>query len=384
MTTCQKFLRMALLIFYWFLPVSYALSPPHPSPIIIGVIYNLTGPQRSLDIYSVRGAMLAVAQINAHGGVLDRPLQLIVQDGKSQPVAIRQAAENLAKNQNVTAVIGLSDTELAQAAMLSLANKKIFITSGATSSRLPEAAPGWLFLASSPDNEQAYAAAAFAVRKLKATQALLITQIDSQDTQLLGQHFEESYNKLEGKIVAHNQFTRDKPDISKQLAQVKLQETSPNVIYLAANPETTLELIKQIRKAGFNQPILGSDNFDLSNLEQLPLKLPGVLFFTTHAFIDARNPDPHVHQFINLFQSAYKQMPDNSFAALGYDTIRLLAKAISDAGSTDPDKVRNALLQVRDFTGVTGTIDYYQSPIPDKSITIIRLQGGQRAEAIQY
>ena len=383
MTQWKKVVLTALLVFY--LPVSYALSIPRAHPIVIGAIYNLTGPQSLLDIYSAHGAMLAVREINAAGGVLGRPLELKLQDGRGDPQVIKAEAEGFAYDKAINVVIGLANANLALAAIPPLAaNHKVFITSGATSPELPETAPGWVFLVSSPDDEQAYTAATFAIRKLKANQALLITQTDSRFIQLLGQYFKESYNKLGGKVIAYARFSADSPDITAQLHILKTQGIAPEIIYLAADPRMSLGIIRQIRSAGFNQPILACDSLDSSGLEQLPKNLPGILYFTTHAFINAQNPDPRVQQFIKAYEAAWRQTPDSSFSGLGYDTVQLLAQAISQAKSTDTEKIRAALLQMRDFKGVTGIINYSNSPIPDKSITMMRFQNGQRSLAVQY
>ncbi|HVV68999.1 MAG TPA: ABC transporter substrate-binding protein [Gammaproteobacteria bacterium] len=380
----KKAFLLVLFIFYC-LPASYALSKPRPHPIVIGAIYNLTGPQSILDIYSSRGAMLAVHEINAAGGILGSPLELDLRDGKTDTQVIKEEAESFAYKKAVIAVIGLSNANMALAAIPPLAsNHKLFITSGATSPKLPDIAPGWVFLASFPDDEQAYTAAAFAIRRLKATHALLITQSDNPFVQALSQFFEESYRKLGGEIIAYGQYSANSPDIAAELSVLKKQGIAPDIIYLAAGPRTSLKIIMQLRNAGFNQPIMACDSLDSSGLEQLPKNLPGTLYFTSHAFINKANPDPQVQKFIQAYTDAWQQPPDSGFSGLGYDTVRLLAQAISQAKSTDSAQIRKALLQTRNFEGVTGTMNYSNSPIPDKSITVMRFQHGQRSLAVQY
>ena len=75
------------------------------------------------------------------------------------------------------------------------------------------------------------------------------------------------------------------------------------------------------------------------------------------------------------------RQPD-AFAALGYDTARLLMAAIKSAGSTNPQAVRKALAVTHDFAGVTGTISYRGgSRIPAKSVSIIAVTGGRQTLA---
>lgn len=92
-------------------PASPAISGTH-GDIRIGAIYNLNGSQSSLDIPSARGAELAAEAINNNGGIGGRTLNLIMIDGKSDPAVIQKAATTLVNDKKVTAIIGMSDTDM--------------------------------------------------------------------------------------------------------------------------------------------------------------------------------------------------------------------------------------------------------------------------------
>ena len=119
-----------------------------PPPVRIGAIYNLTGGQSSLDSPSLDGARLAVERINAHGGLLGRRVELLERDGQTSEGAVQRAAASLVAS-GVCAIVGLSDTDQVLAAAPIAARAGVpFVTSGATSPRLTEQVPDWLFLAS--------------------------------------------------------------------------------------------------------------------------------------------------------------------------------------------------------------------------------------------
>ena len=90
----------------------------------ICAIYNLQGSQSPLDLPSARGARLAVREINALGGIDGREIELILCDGKSDPAKVRECAEGLLSN-NVSAMMGLSDTDMVLAAAPVAAEAKI-------------------------------------------------------------------------------------------------------------------------------------------------------------------------------------------------------------------------------------------------------------------
>jgi branched-chain amino acid transport system substrate-binding protein len=127
------------------------LVEPPGQIVKIGAIYNLEGSQSSLDLPSARGARLAVKGINALGGIDGRKIELILCDGKSDPAKVRECAAGLL-DENVSAMMGLSDTDMVLAAAPVAAGAGIpFVTSGATSPRLAEEYEG-LFLACFGDN----------------------------------------------------------------------------------------------------------------------------------------------------------------------------------------------------------------------------------------
>lgn len=350
---------------------------PGSTPLTIGVIYNLTGAQSTLDIFSLNGAKLAVAKANTAGGVLGKQIQLLVLDGKTDPAIIQKDAQQLGDNKNVTAVIGLNDTDMALAAIPTLAlHKKLFITSGATSPNLPNAALGWVFLACFSDNQQAEHAASFAYESLDATSALVIAQDDFLYAELLKKYFTKSYEQLGGNILATISYNHQSPDISKQLNELNKKGIQPQIIYVAGGPVMVLNIIRQVRAAHFKQPIMGGDSFDSSALDALKMPDMGTIYFTTHGFINPTNMNPRVQQFIHDYQAAYHTLPDSSFAGLGYDTVNVLLQAIRNANSLETDKIREALLHLQ-FIGVTGQFDY-SGYIPEKTITIIKFQDGQR------
>jgi len=101
-------------------------------------------------------------------------------------------------------------------------------------------------------------------------------------------------------------------------------------------------------------------------------------YFTTHSLMDPELGTEAVKKFIAAYQAEYNTPPENAFAGLGYDTVKLLADAIRRAGSDDPKAIREALSQTKDLPGVTGTITFQPgSRIPQKGVTVILVKDGK-------
>jgi branched-chain amino acid transport system substrate-binding protein len=338
--------------------------------IKIGAIYNLEGSQSPLDLPSARGARLAVEEINALGGIDGRKIELILCDGKSDPAKVRECAFGLL-DENVSAMMGLSDTDMVLAAAPVAAGAGIpFVTSGATSPRLAEEYEG-LFLACFGDNVQAAAGAEYAYNKMDLKTCSLLVDGDMEYARLLAGYFKVRYLDLGGEIIMEaNIHDSDLRNLSQAVG-----DHGPDMIYLAAGPEEAGAMIEVLRRAGIQRPVFGGDSFDSPELRREGM---GTIVFSTHALLDERSST--TGEFVRAYWAEYGYPPENAFSALGYDTVNLLADAINRAGSGDPKAILEALKNTSGFKGATGKISYQNgSRIPNKDVTMILLTDGRIA-----
>lgn len=349
---------------------SISMEEAQGQMIKIGAIYNLEGSQSPLDLPSARGARLAVKEINALGGIDGRRIELILYDGKSDPAKVRECAVGLL-DENVSAMMGLSDTDMVLAAAPVAAGAGIpFVTSGATSPRLAEEYES-LFLACFGDNVQAAAGAEYAYNKMDLKTCLLLVDGDMEYARLLAGYFKERYLDLGGEIIMEANINNS--DL-RNLVQA-VGNDGPDMIYLAAGPEEAGAMIESLRRAGIQSPVFGGDSFDSPELRRAGM---GTIVFSTHALLDERSST--TGEFARAYRAEYGYPPENAFSALGYDTVNLLADAINRAGSGDPKAILEALKNTSEFKGVTGKISYQNgSHIPNKDVTMISLTDGRIA-----
>jgi len=351
-----------------------------PAPIALGAIYNLTGGQAKLDVPSSRGARLAVEEVQRAGGLLGRPVQLVLEDGETNPAVIREKTAALLKRYpSTSALMGLSDTDMTLAAApVAAQNKRLFLTSGATSPLLPSQVPTYLFLACFGDNVQAAAGAEWAYQDLSARTAAVLYNSRDSYTRLLQEYFQTSFRELGGEVISVESYTPG------AMSQAVRRLRNADLIFFSALPDEAPVGVELLRQAGFQTSILGGDAFDSQGSWDKHPNLDKV-YFTTHAYLGADNPNPKVTVFRKAYGAAYPGSEPNAFAALGYDAARLLLEAIARAGSPDPAATLQALAGIHDFEGVTGAINYIGgSRIPLKSVTIIGIEGGRRRLIRQF
>jgi len=135
--------------------------------------------------------------------------------------------------------------------------------------------------------------------------------------------------------------------------------------------------VKQFRDKGVTLPIISGDGFDTPLLIEVAGEAANDTYVGTHASLE--NQDPMMQDFIAAYTEAYGVGPENAFAGLGYDTMYIIADALSRAADvTDPAAIRDAIAETTGLKGVTGTVTYEGgSHIPTKSVTINKVENGK-------
>lgn len=356
-------------------PSGTATPVPDTGPIRIGALYNLVGSQAPLDIPSAHGAQLATEEINLAGGILGRTVELILYDGRTDPQSLTVAASRLLERKPA-AIIGFSDTDQVRIAGRVLAPAGIpFITSGATSPRLPIELPR-CYLACFGDNAQAAAAAEYAVSRVGSKRACILEDRSMEYALLLGDYFSQAFTTLGGQILREEMFAGGETDFSRQIRAIGQLDPLPDLIYVACGPEDAGTIVRQLRESGLEQPVMGGDSFDSPTFLAAAKDMQNVTF-TTHCLLDEQGGSRQMKQFIAAYRQKWGVTPENAFAALGYDAIYLVASAIRQAGTTEGKDLEKALEETRDHIAVTGTISYGPgNHVPKKPVALLRLEAG--------
>jgi branched-chain amino acid transport system substrate-binding protein len=136
-------------------------------------------------------------------------------------------------------------------------------------------------------------------------------------------------------------------------------------------------VVKQFRDAGLMGPIVGGDGYDTPDLVAAAGAASDDVYFSTHALMDPVGGTDGIKKFITAYTAKYGHAPENAFAALGYDSVYLMADAITRAGGVDGQAVKSALETTKDFKAITGAISFTpESHVPQKGVTIISVKDG--------
>lgn len=345
--------------------------------INIGALYNLTGGQASIDEPSYKGFKLAAKEINANGGINGKMINVVNYDGKTEQTTCANNVKKMIDVDKCVVIAGLSDSNYALAAGSIAQSKGVpFITSGATLPSLPDQIGDLAFLAPFGDNIQAYACADYAIDELKADKCFLLTDQSMEFTKTLSSFFVERYEKNGGEIVVSDNYMNKDPDFSAQIDKFLADPKDANIIFISGVPDDAGVIVKQIRDKGITLPIISGDGFDTPLLMEVAGDQANDTYVGTHASLE--NTDETMVNFINNYTAEYGTAPENAFAGLGYDTMYIIADALSRSASLDGKDIAKAIGETTELKGVTGTVTYENgSHVPTKSVTINKVEDGK-------
>ncbi len=345
--------------------------------IPVGINVELSGAVASYGSNARDGAVLAIEEINAAGGVLGQQFEALERDCKSTADEALSVSAALA-GENIVAQIGpLTSGDVAGSTPIMMENKIPLIAPAATAANVTvDEKTGetkeYIFRVCFIDPFQGTLMAQFAADNLQAKTAAIFADTSSDYGKGLAAYFKETFTEKGGAIVSEEGFVSGDRDFNATLTKIK--GTNPDFIYVPGYYQEVAPLIKQARELGITAPIGGGDGWDSPDMVSVAGgDALNSTYFTNH--YSSQDTDPKVKAFVEAFKAKYNKEPD-AFAALGYDCVQLLAQAIKDADSTDPQKITEALAKITDFEGVTGkmTIDEQHNPV--KAGVIIEFKDG--------
>jgi branched-chain amino acid transport system substrate-binding protein len=339
--------------------------------IKIGEFGSLTGDNASYGISQNEGIQMAVEEINNSGGVLGKKIDLTVEDNQTKQGQTTTIVRKLISQDHVVALLGeVASSKTLEAAPVAQEAKIPLIATGATNPKVTQVGD-YVFRVCFIDDFQAVVIARFVLEKLHKTKVAFMTDVKQDYSVGLTQFAKDYLQKNGGQIVKEQSYSSGDKDFRAQLTDIK--SANPDVILVTGYyPEASL-IIREARQLGIKAAFAGGDGWDGASLIPVGGKAIEGSYFSNH--FSTEDNSPAVQQFAEKYKKKYNKVPD-AFAALGYDSTNLLADAIKRAGSTDSEKLRDAIASTKDFPGVTGKITINPERNANKSAVIITIKNG--------
>jgi branched-chain amino acid transport system substrate-binding protein len=340
--------------------------------IVVGEYGSLTGTTATFGQSTHNGITQAFDEINAAGGLLGKKVKVLVEDDRSQPEEATTAVTKLINQSHVVAMLGeVSSSRSLAAAPICQSNKVPMVSPSSTNPRVTQVGD-YIFRVCFIDPFQAPVMAKFAANTLKIKRVAILTDVRNDYSIGLQTFFRQSFKSLGGEIVAEQSYSEGDSDFRAQLTQIKA--ANPEAIYLPGYYTEAATIARQARELGITVPLMGGDGWDSPKLFEIGGAALDGCYISNHYSVD--DPSPAIQKFVSEYKARYKDSPD-ALAALGYDAARILADAIKRAGSTDGEKVRDALKTVKDFAGVTGKITINSDRNAVKPAVVLKIEKGK-------
>jgi branched-chain amino acid transport system substrate-binding protein len=333
-------------------------------PIKIGVAGPFTGGSAPMGVSMRDGVKLAVAEINAKGGVLGRQIQLVERDDEAKNERGVQIAQELINKEHVVATVGYINTGVALASQRFYQDAKIPVmnnvaTGSIITKQFADQPENYIFRTSANDTIQSAMIVHEALENRKFKKVAILA--DSTNYGQLGREdLEKALDKKGVKPVAVEKYNLKDVDMTPQLLKAK-QAGAEAVLTYGIGPELA-QIANGMEKLGWKVPMIGSWTLSMGNFIDNAGKNGNGARMPQTFIQDPSTPKRKA--FIEAYVKAYNppngRMPSPVSAAQGYDSIYLLTAAIKQAGSTEGTKIRAALENLNEK--IDGVVTTYSKP----------------------
>lgn len=314
---------------------------------------------------------LFVEQTNANGGIGGKPLVVLTEDDRGEPMQATAIAQKFSENQDVVAAIGSFTSGN------SIAAGEIFAAAG-----VPQVSPS----SSHPDYTK-ISKFQFRIPNTQDTMSLMYVKTLKENApheRVAVIYFQDDWGIYVGNATkaALEEGGSEVPVFEAMLPDArdfrplvtKLRQANVDSILLASHYGPTAIFLQQLRQAGMEQQVVGPETLYNPELITLAGEAANGIITTTYFFPG----DPSKAGFVEAYTAKYGREPD-LWAAYAYDAISIAAagaKALAEAGQpVTREALRDAIDDLPPFEGVTGVTEFVDGT-PSKELTILKITDG--------
>ena len=325
----------------------------------IGFFAPITGPA-AVDGTSAKNAVeIGVKEVNGAGGIKGKKVDLIIYDDRLKAEEAVAIANKLIEKDKVVGVVSGSYSGPTRVTAPIFQKAGMPMVAGyavhpdVTWDPKAKKPNDFIFRNGFLGEIEGAAAAEFAVKNLKAKKISLIF-MDNDFGRAISAGFAAHAEKLGASILTKQMYKfPGEKDFRPFLTRIK--ESNPDLIFAAGYYAEAAAIVRQAKELGITSKIMGEEGFDSPKfLEIAGPAAEGVVIATN---LDRDDPRPVVQNFLKNYRSTYKEDAD-MVGASSYDALMILVNAIKKSG-TDAKAIQKALLETKDYDGLTGKISRF-------------------------
>ncbi len=320
--------------------------------IKIGVVSTLTGPYAEWGTFQVNGLQLALEDIKKAGGILGRTVELRIEDNASTNPGTVLAFTKLFTDPEIKGIVGPIASTQIQAASPAIAKSGVPTMIGGTDPSLTRINNKWVFRARPNDLYSSKVIADFGVNTLKLKKWAIVHATDAFG-QGGAKALTESLQALGVTPILDQGYTSNSQDFAPVVLAIKKSGAEVLGTYMTVPVDQAI-FAKQLRQLGVNIHWIGSPTTAAVTTRDLA----GEALYGSYAVADFNaEANDAAREFTKRYRARYGIYPDN-FSSWAYDALHILALAMNNAHSTEPEAVRKAILAIKGYKGLEGTYEF--------------------------
>ncbi len=338
--------------------------------IKIGVMTPVTGPAAESGKMQQNGIKIALDAVNQKG-VLGRKLEIVTEDDQTTNPGAVLAFSRLASRPDIAAFIGpIRSTQVNAVApdVLKTARPMMF---GGTDPTLTQKGNPWLFRCRPNDSYSATIIAEFGFGHLQKQKWAVVFSTDAFGTNG-SKALQAALKERSITPLLMQGYSNQATDYAAVVQAI--QQSGADILSSYCTFEGDLGVFaKQLRQKGVDIPWVGSASIATSTAR----KLAGEALFGSYGVVDyAADGTPASAEYAEKYYSFHNELPDIQ-SSYAHDAVLLLARAMNDAGDTEPEKVRAALAAIKGFAGAEGEYNFDEKGDGLRGYNIVKNEKGK-------
>jgi branched-chain amino acid transport system substrate-binding protein len=362
--------------------VGFCASGSHAGePIKIGAIFSVTGPASFLGEPERNTVKMLADDLNQAGGLLGRPVEVIVYDDESDTTKAVTAVDRLLKRDKVAAIVGPSTSGSSLAIMPKVEEARVPLISCAAAKKIAQPVRRWVFKVAASDE--------LAVKKIfrDLTQRGLTRIAILSASDAYGAGGREDMKELAAgmgiRLAADEVFGPKDTDMTAQLTRIKGTDAQAVVVW-GTNPGPAVIARNRVQ-LGIKTPLYTSSGVASKRFIELAgaPNAEGILLPAGRLIVEEQVPAGHPQkQLLGTYVREYERrfhQPVSTFGGHAWDAMMVLARAIRDARSAEPAAIRDALERVRGFYGTAGEFNFSpedHTGLTEEAFVMVRVSKG--------
>lgn len=342
--------------------------------IKIGLVGAMSGGGAIYGQQMKQGAELAVEEINKAGGINGQKVTLIVEDDKGSPQEAVKATEKLISQDKINVWMGTLNSSNTLAALDVTKRSNIpSLVPVATAEKITELGAKNIFRNCANNPMQVKALADYIIAKRPERNFAIIAENTDYGRDLV-KIFEANLTAGGGKIISTEYYKPGDKDFYNQLTKIK--SSNPEGLLVAGMLAEGSQIVNQARELGITAQFFSFGGFMGNQALQLTGKAGEGLIHTE--YFAPITGDPVIEKFVNAYKAKYNEVPDTYYSATCYDAVYIIKAAIEKAGSTEPDKLNQALASIKDLATVLGKISFNEKGQSTTQVMMTQFKDGKQ------